>query len=196
MLKKQLSLAVSALIMLGTASETVAGGRAVECYEPYRTRPVYDTIYGEEQVSPGYSRVVRTPPIYGTRQRAVLIRPERVSYEVIPAVVDTRYRTIQVSDGGYGWEWRWINGRRVLCKIKYKPRYERVAETVVIQPESRRRVVIPAEYGYETEQVVIQPGSERVLEVPPSYRQVARRVMVSEGQTGWRRVHIPRHCQY
>lgn len=196
MLKKQLSLAVSALIVLGTASETVAGGRAIECYEPYRTQPVYDTVYGEVQVSPGYSRVVRTPAIYGTRQREVMIRPARVTYEVVPAVVETRYRTVQVSDGGYGWEWRVINGRRGLCKGQYKPRYEQVAERVVVQPEARRRVVIPAEYGYQTEQVVVQEETQRVLEVPPTYQRVARRVMVSEGEAGWRRVHIRNHCQY
>lgn len=196
MQRKQLSLAVSGLVLLASVAETAAGGRAVECYEPYRRSPVYDTVYENVEVNPGYSRVETTPAIYGTRRRAVLVRPESVSYEVVPAVVQTRYRTVQVSDGGYRWEWRWVDGRRVLCKVKYRPRFEQVAETVVIRPETRRRVVIPAVYDYEVEQVIVQPEFRRVVDVPPTYRRVARRVLVDEGESGWRRVHIPRHCRY
>ena len=48
----------------------------------------------------------------------------------------------------------------------------------------------------QVEQVVVQPEFRRVVDVPPTYRRVARRVLVDEGESGWRRVHIPRHCRY
>lgn len=237
---RKLMLAVSALAVLGTASETAAGGRAVACYEPYRTAPVYDTVYENVEVNPGYSRVEVTPAIYGTRSRTMAVREESVGYRTIPAEyayqreqveiypatrvartipaeVRTRYRTVKVTDGGYDWEWRWINGRKVLCKIKRKARYERVAETVVVReartvyetvpaeygyrkrkvmvsPERTERYVIPAKYATVEEQVVVQPEQRRLVEVPPSYQRVARKVLVQEGSEGWRRVHIRRHC--
>lgn len=237
---KKLMMAVSALAVLGTVSETAAGGRAVACYEPYRTAPVYDTVYENVEVNPGYSRVEVTPAIYGTRSRTVVVREEQVGYRTIPAEyayqrerveiypatrvartipaeVRTRYRTVKVSDGGYDWEWRWIDGRKVLCKIKRKARYERVAETVVVReartvyetvpaeygyrsrkvmisPERTERYVIPARYATVEEQVVVQPEQRRLVEVPPSYRRVARKVLVQEGSKGWRRVHLRRHC--
>ena len=188
------STVTAGVVLLGTVAETVAGGRPVECFEPYRTAPVYDTVYENVLVNPGSRRVEYVPPIYGTRKRAVVVSPARESYELIPAVTRTEYRTVKVSEGGYSWEWRWINGRKVLCKIKHKARYEQIAETVVVQPAHKRRVVIPAEYGYEQEQVLIQPEQQRVIETPPSYETVARQVMVSEGSSGWKRVRIRNHC--
>jgi hypothetical protein len=188
-------LAVSLLAMLGSVSETAAGGRPAECYEHYRTKPVYGTVYEHVEVNPGYSRVETTPAIVGTRRRLVLVAPERVDYEIVPAAVRTVYRTEKIG-GGYIWEWRVINGRRVLCKVWHETRYRRVAETIVVRPEHRRRIIIPARYDVVVEPAVIQPEFRRVVDVPPSYLRVTRDVLVSEGESGWRRVHIPRHCGY
>ncbi|TPN38709.1 hypothetical protein FKO01_05115 [Mesorhizobium sp. B2-3-3] len=195
MLRRSASFAVAGLAMLGTTSQTVAGGRAVECYEPVRAPAVYDTVYDDVMVSPPGQQVDYTPPIYGTRERLVMTVPSQVTYEVVPAITRTVYHTVKVDGGGYSWEWRVIHGRRVLCKIWHKTRYERVAETVVIQPERTRRVVIPAQYDRIAEEVLVQPEQRRVIDVSGSYQTVARRVLVREGSSGWRRVHIPRHCQ-
>ncbi|KQU79669.1 hypothetical protein ASD12_13675 [Mesorhizobium sp. Root102] len=186
---------IAGLAMLGTISQTAAGGRAVECYEPVRTPAIYDTVYEDVMVSPPGQQVDYVAPIYGTRERVVMTVPPQVTYEVVPAVTRTVYRTVRVDDGGYSWEWRVIHGRKVLCKIRHKARYERVAETVVIQPERTRRVVIPAQYDSIAEEVLVQPEQRQVIDVPASYNTVARRVLIREGSSGWRRVHIPRHCQ-
>jgi hypothetical protein len=226
--------------MIGTASQSLAGDRALACYERYRTPPVYDTVYENVEVNPGFSRTETVPAIYGTRRRTVLVRPESVGYRTVPAqyayqreLVEveparraartipartrTVYRTVRVDHGGYAWEWRWINGRKVLCKVRRKARYERVAETVVVReaqtvhetipaqyayrkqrvlvsPAYTERYVIPARYETVEEQVVIQPERSRVVFVPPSYQQTARKILVDEGSEGWRRVHIARHC--
>ncbi|QND59900.1 hypothetical protein [Mesorhizobium huakuii] len=194
MFRRSASFALAGLAMLGTTSQTAAGGRAVECYEPVRTPAVYDTVYEDVMVNPPGQQVDYTPPIYGTRERVVMTIPAQVSYEVVPAITRTVYHTVRVDGGGYSWEWRVIHGRKVLCKIWHKARYERVAETVVIQPERTRRVVIPAQYDRIAEEVLIQPEQRRIIDVPASYQTVARRVVVREGSSGWRRVHIPRHC--
>jgi hypothetical protein len=190
------SLAVASLAVLGMVSETAAGGRGVECYEQVNRPSVYETVYENVLISPAGQQVEYVPAIYGTRERVVQIAPARVSYEIVPAITRTIYRTVKVNDGGYSWEWRVINGRKVLCKIRHKARYERVAETVVVQPERLRRVVSPAEYESVAEEVLVRPEQRRIVEVPASYQTVARRVLVREGSSRWRQVRIPRHCRY
>lgn len=196
MFRKTASFAIAGLTVLCTISSTEAGGRAVECYQPVNTPAIYETVYENVLVSPGGRQVHSIPAIYGTRERVVQIAPARVSYEIIPALTRTIHRTVRVDDGGYSWEWRVINGRRVLCKVRHKARYERVSETVVVQQERRRRVVLPAEYQSIAEEIVVQPEQRRIIDVPPSYQTVARRVLVREGSSSWRRVHIPHHCRY
>lgn len=193
MLGKAVPAATALAMLVLTTGESFAG-KAVACYEQYRTAPVYDTVYENVMVRPASSYVETEPAIYGTRRRAVLVQPERVTWEVVPAVYGKQYRKVKVADAGFTWEWRIINGRNVLCKIKHKARYQTVEETVLVQEAYKRKVVIPAEYGYEVEQVLIQPERRRVVEIPASYQTVARKVLVSEGETGWRRVKIARHC--
>lgn len=181
------------LVFLAAVSPASAGGRPVACYERYRTAQVHATVHENVMVSPPRRYVEYVPPVYGWRRRAVMVTPWRISHEVIPPIVETRYRTVQVK-GGYAWEWRWINGRKVLCKIKRGPRFETISETVVVRPEYRRRVVFPPEYAYEIEQVILKPASGRVIELPATYRTVERQVPVSGGDGGRRRVNVGRRC--
>jgi len=193
--KSPASLAMASLAILATASETAAGGRALECYEPIHRPAVYDTVYEDVMVNPGGQLVDYDPPIYGTSESVEQIAPARVTYEVVPAITRTVYHTVKVDDGGYAWEWRVIHGRKVLCKVWRKARYARVAETVVVEPARTRRVVLPAEYESVAREVLVRPERRRVTEIAPSYQSVARRVLVREGSTQWRRVHIARHCR-
>lgn len=195
MIRKTACLVISGLAGLGMVSEAVAGGRAVECYEPMHRPALYDTVYEDVMVSPGGQLVDYDPPIYGTLERVEQIAPPRVTYEVVPAITRTVYHTVKVDDGGYAWEWRVIHGRRVLCKVWRKARYARVAETVEIEPARTRRVVLPAEYESVAHEVLVRPERRYITEIAPSYQRVARRVVVQEGSTSWRRVHIARHCQ-
>lgn len=194
MTRKIAALGTTALMLFGALSPAAAGGKAVECYEPNYTPPTYGTVQEHVQVNPAYSRVDTVPGIYGTRKRAVLVSPERVGYETVPALVRTQYRTVKVSDGGYGWEWRVIDGRRVLCKVKLGAQYRKVAETVVVREAYQRQVVIPAVYSYETEKVLVQPEQNWLVNAPASYETVTRRVVLSDGSTSWQRVRIPKHC--
>ncbi|AZO12656.1 MULTISPECIES: hypothetical protein [unclassified Mesorhizobium] len=188
------SLAAASLAMLATIPQTAAGGRVLECYEARHRPALYDTVYEDVMVSPGGQFVHYDAPIYGTRESVEPIGPARVTYEAVPAVTRTVYRTVKVDNGGYGWEWRVIHGRKVLCKVWRKARYARIAETVVVEPERVRRVVLPAEYESVAREVLVRPGQRRITEIPPSYRTVARRVVLRDGSTSWRRVHIRQHC--
>lgn len=235
-----LQMSVAGAVLLSAASPVAAGGYPVECYERHRTAPVYNTVTENVQVHPGYSRVEVTPPVYGTRTREVLVKPSRIKQRVVPAVyayqeervlispartvkrkvaaiTETRYKKVKVAGSGYSWEWRIINGKKVLCKVKNKARYEHVAYLVEVAPARYVHETIPAEYGYnkrkvlvqpestesyvlapeyETvrELVVIQPERRRVIDVAPGYQTRTRQVLVSEGSEGWRKVRIKRHC--
>jgi hypothetical protein len=196
MIRKTASFAIAGLGVLGMVSETAAGGRAVECYERVHTPATYETVYEKVLVRPGGQLVHAIPAIIGTRERVVPVSPNRVSYEIVPAITRTIYHTVKVDGGGYSWEWRVIHGRKVRCKVWHKARNERVAETVVVQPAWQRRVVAPAEFEGVAEEVVVQPSYVHTIDIPPSYRTIARRVVVNGGSPAWRRVHIPDHCRY
>jgi hypothetical protein len=220
--------------------DAFAGGKPVECYRKTHRPAVYDTVYEHVQVHGAYVRTEVTPALYGTRKVRRLVSPERVSYRVIPAeyeierekvllhparkvartipaVVDAVHRKVKV-DGGYAWEYRKINGKMVLCKVKRKATWRRVTETVVVRPARtvyetapaeygyreravlvrdahKEAVIVPAVYDYELERVVIQPEIVRSIEVPASYQTIAREVLVREGNSSWERVAIPMHCQ-
>ncbi len=231
---------VAGVALSAMITQTAAGGYAASCYEKVHQPPVYKTVYEKVLVSQGQKHVEYIPPVYGTEKRRVQIRPAQVSYSmtparyawekhkvliepartvkrVIPAITKTVHRKVMVHQGGYDWEYRWIKGRKVLCKIKRPPVYKTVAETVVVRPASvvhetiparygyeKRKVmvspghkqkhVIPAEYGYVTERVLIRPAEKRVHRSAPVYETVARKVMVSQGHSGWRKVRIGGHC--
>ena len=42
--------------------------------------------------------------------------------------------------------------------------------------------------------MLIQPEQRTYVDIPAEYQIVDRQVVVSEGSSGWRRVAIPRHC--
>jgi hypothetical protein len=234
MFSRSSTVAIAATAILATTGQTAAGGYAASCYEQVHTPPVYRTVYEQVMVSPGGKHVEVIPAIYGTVQRKVVVRPASISWRVIPAeyawhkekvlieparkvarvipaVTKTAYRKVLVSEGGYGWEWQVIKGRKVLCKVKRPPIYQTVAETVVIHPEQvvydviparygyekrkvliaperKEKIVIPAEYGYVAEQVVVRPAEKRVHHTPPVFKTVARQVLVHGGQIAWRPV--------
>lgn len=228
--------ALSAMI-----TQTAAGGYAASCYEKVHQPPVYKTVYEKVLVSQGQQYYEYIPPVYGTQKRHTVVRPAQVGYSVvpaqyawekrkvliepartvkrvIPAVTKTVHRKVLVHQGGYDWEWRWIDGRKVLCKIKRGPLYKTVAETIVVRPAQavhetiparygfekrkvlvspgyKKKHVIPAEYGYVTERVLIHPAEKRVHHSAPVYEIVARQVQVSPGHSGWRKVRIGSRCR-
>jgi hypothetical protein len=241
MFMKSLSAATAVAVLFGPLDESFAGGKPVECYARYSEAPVYDTVQERVLFRGGQIREQTVPAIYGTRKvrrlmsygrvesrvleaeyqtirEKVLLYPERTVARTIPAVTRTQYRRVKVSGPGYTWEYRIINGKRVLCKVKRKAVYDTVAQAVIVRParvvhervgptwgyrersvmiapQREQRVVYPAEFGYGVEPVLIQPAQRRVVDIPASYQFVERRVLVREGRSGWERVAIPRHCR-
>src|SRR5690348_16842674 len=68
MLRKIVPAAAALAVLVVPVSESFAG-KAVACYEQYRTQPVYDTVYESVMVRPASQYVQTEPAIYGTRKR-------------------------------------------------------------------------------------------------------------------------------
>ncbi|WP_137113654.1 MULTISPECIES: hypothetical protein [Mesorhizobium] len=222
------------------APSAIAGGYPVECYEHIQRAPVYGTVTERVELYPATTDVRISAPIIGTRERVTRLSPETVGVRVVPAQYRTireryvlepakvvqrrlpprteaRYRK-ELVPGGYKWEWRVINGRKVLCKIKLPARYRTVVERVPvgpdrvvrqkvaatygyrekvieITPERRERYVIPARYASETEQVVLRPKIVQEIPIGPAYRTITRKVLVRPGEDAYQRVALPNRCK-
>ena len=222
------------------APPAMAGGYPVECYQHIQRKPVYGTSSERVELYPAYTNVQVSAPIIGTRVRETQLSPEAVGVRVVPAQYRTirervllepartvarrvppkteiRYRNELVPDG-YRWEWRVINGRRTLCKIKVPAHYRKVAERVPVgpdrtvrekipavygyrdkvievAPERRETYVIPARYASETEQVVLRPKIVTETAVGPAYRTVKRKVLVRPGEDAYERIALPNRCK-
>jgi hypothetical protein len=233
---KPLNLLAALAVISVPFAEAAAGGKPAECYQRVYRAPLHDTVRERVQIQGAWIRLETNPAIYDTRPVRRLVSPEQVIWRVIPAQYDTVrekvyparriartvpavtrtvYRKQRV-DGGYGWEYRRIHGKPVLCKVKRRASWRTVAETVVVSPartvydegaaqygyrerrvlvhEARKEaVVVPAQYTYELAQVQIQPEWVRPIEVPAIYRTVSREVQVRPGSASWERV--PLRCR-
>jgi len=213
---KPVPAAVAFAVVLTAIGQSYAGGKAVECYEPYRTAPVYGTAQERVLLRPARSRIDRVPAIYGTQQVLRLVSPERTEirtipaqyrtvrervllYEettverTVPAVTRTEYRRVKISDGGYAWEYRTIHGKRVLCKVKRKAVYDTVATTVVVK---KARVVherVPAQWGYQDHVVLVAEERREAVPIPAEWGYSTEQVLIQPEQRTY--IEIPAEYQ-
>ncbi|MCP1198425.1 hypothetical protein [Notoacmeibacter sp. MSK16QG-6] len=238
----RLLLAGAASLSLGLASiaPAYAGNRAVSCYQPVHHPAQYKAVTKRVQVAPARRSIEHIPAVTKTVWQTIVTQPARKEWRYVPAVtrgVKKRvllrpaervpqhtpavtkivHETITVP-GGYGWEWRWVNGKKTLCKVKLPARHQTVARQVTVRPAIVSYKVIPPRYGTEwteeivqparTEEVyvpavrervartvVVRPASERVHTIPAEYATVTEQVQVRSASTAWRNVSVPRHCR-
>ncbi|MGE0501978.1 MAG: hypothetical protein AB7I79_13620 [Rhizobiaceae bacterium] len=89
---------------------------------------------------------VRNKPYYETRRETVVVHPERVTYETVPARWGYETRHVKVS-------------QEYTEKYVVPARYDYVLEQVVIQPARKRVYETPAEYAWRERTVVAREGS-------------------------------------
>ncbi|MBP5981603.1 MAG: peptidoglycan-binding protein [Halomonas sp.] len=106
------------------------------------------------------------PPTYRTVEERVMTRPPVERFEVVPAVFEEQQRTVVVEEGRRSLESCSAGGNSTnmsFCMQEHPAREERVSIQVMVQPETTRVVVEPAEYTTITRQVIDKPA--RVIEV-------------------------------
>src|SRR5690606_6642089 len=104
----------------------------------------------------------------------------------IPAVTKVVHRKVMVSEGGYAWEYQWIKGRKVLCKVKRPAVYQTVAEHVVVRPAQTVHERVPARWGYEKRKVMIEPERKERYVIPAEYGYTHEQVLIRPAE---KRVH-------
>ena len=182
------------------ATPAMAGGYPVECYQHVYRKPVYGTVRERVELYPAYTDVQISAPIIGTRERQVQLDPETVGIRVIPA----QYRTIrerillepsktverrlpprteiryenQLVPDGYKWEWRTINGRKVLCKVMVPAHYRKVAKRVPVGSDRTVRVKVPAVYGYREKVIEVAPERHERYVIPARYASETEQVVL------------------
>ena len=146
-----------------------------------------------------------------------MLEPARVVTRSTAPVYRTVHQKVVLDPGGERWEWRWVDGKRVYCRVAVPPRYGTRPATVLVEPGRQWTEVVPARYGVTREKVLVRPESIQRYVVPPRYetvrewaviepeRRVARilppryetrevTVKVREERQGWRQVHLRGSC--
>jgi hypothetical protein len=67
-------------------------------------------------------------------------------------------------------------------------------EKVLVKPESKRIVQVPATYETVTERVLVKPESKRTVQVPATYETATERVEVKPSSTKWVKVPKEGEC--
>jgi hypothetical protein len=63
-----------------------------------------------------------------------------------------------------------------------------------VKPETKRLIIVPAEYATVTEQVLVTEASKRVERIPVEYQTVEERIEVSPASTRWVKRQADRNC--
>lgn len=166
------------------------GDRAVACYEKVRTPDVYATVERKVLVSPGYKEVVTRPAVYGMRAERVLVAPGRVSTIKEPAVYGTRLKSVLVKPAGVSYEnvpavVKTVRERVAVGGGSYRWEYRRD----LFGRERMCKVRTATQTRTVEKQVVVSPA-QRIRHVAPAvYKEVPERVVVRAAST--RRVYSP-----
>jgi hypothetical protein len=72
--------------------------------------------------------------------------------------------------------------------------YETVTEQVMVKPESKRIVEVPATYETVTERYEIEPKDEKVEVLSPKFETVTEKIMVTPATTKWVKKPAAKEC--
>jgi hypothetical protein len=179
-----LSVAAVLSATTGTAHASGCGARATECYQKVRTPDVYATVERQVVVRPGYHETVQTPAVIGVKHRTVEVQAGRWHAEHIPA----QHATVMT---------RQMVRPATAHFVQTAPVYATQHQTVVVQPagvrwEHRRglfgretmcKVETPAVTQTVARQVMVSPGYKVPVVSPAVYQDVPRTVVVSPSRT-------------
>jgi hypothetical protein len=155
------------------------GERAIECYDKVRTPDVYATRTRPVLVRPGWREVVAMPPVVGNVAVPVVVRPGRWRTVATPPVYGTRLERVLVRPRTKSYE-------------VIPPEIRRVEQTVVVSRggiawEHRRgffgreklcKVVTPPVTRTVMRDVVVTPAQRVVHVTPAVYQTVPRAVLL------------------
>lgn len=186
----KVSVVLAALPVVAASGQTFGQAFAChgECYEKVRTPDVYATLARPVVVAPARSHVVHSPEVLGTIARSVEVAPARAYTSYSAPVYGTVARDVVVAPGGYRWERRsGRSGREEMCKVYVPPVTRTVHEPVLVEPARRVVHVTPAVRREVHRTVVLQPAARHVVHTPAVVAYERQDVLVQKGGTRWAR---------
>lgn len=180
------------MLAAGTAQafDRGCGGHAVACYEKVRTPDVYATVARKVVVRPASREVVETPAIYGRRASRVVVDPARVHAVREPALYTTRLKRVLIRPARVSYEQVPATVRTVRERVQVSDGgYRWEHRRSLFGRERLCKVRGRPVYKTVTREVVVRPA-ERIRHVAPAvYEHVPERILVREART--RKVYTP-----
>lgn len=180
--------AFTAAILVGAGSAQAGGCRGSACYNLVNSPPVYGTIDETVQVRPGQTQHRVIPAEYETVTETVLVAPERRIPHYRTAVYETVTEKVQISGASRQWQVsRDAYGNMVGCWVEVPAQYGYQSRRVEVAPASVDYETVPAVYGQRPRKVMVRPTEVVREEIPAAYETRQRQVLVSPGSQYWSR---------
>lgn len=170
----------------------VAGYKTHSCMKRVRTPDVYETRKRKVMVSRGHCTRKRTPAVYGWKQVSVVQKRARTVRHRSPAV----YKTVTEQKMVRGAHTRWVHKRkgrdRYKCKVTVPAKYRTVKRRVMVSPRKTWTEKVPAVMGYKKVRTMVSRGKSERMCTPPVYKWVERKVRVKRGHHTWVKSAAPK----
>lgn len=184
--------------MTSNSADVPPNAQPGKCYARCQTEDQYAFNTRQIVATPKTVKRILLPALYTTVYDTVVIRPQSVRYENVPA----QYESVREQKMSAPATTKWVKGQadagclsanpddcQVMCLVEVPAQYTTVTKSVLKSESYQREIVIPMEYKIVAKQVKTQ--NERYTEqvIPESYKTVSERVLVSKGgYQGWREV--------
>lgn len=180
--------AFSAALLMGAGAAQAGGCRGSACYNLVTAPPVYGTVDETVQVRPPQVQHRVVPAEYETVVDTVMIAPERRIPHYRPASYETVTEKVLISGPSRRWQvTRDAYGNTVGCWVEVPAQYGYQSRRVEVAPASVSYETVPAVYGQRPRKVMVRPTEVLREEIPAAYETRQRQVLVSPGSQYWSR---------
>lgn len=180
--------AVSAALLAGIGAAQAGGCRGSACYNLVTAPPVYGTVDETVQVRPPQVQHRVVPAEYETVVDTVMIAPERRIPHYRAASYETVTEKVMISAPSRRWQvTRDAYGNTVGCWVEVPAQYGYQSRRVEVAPASVSYETVPAVYGQRPRKVMVRPTEVLREEIPAAYETRQRQVLVSPGSQYWSR---------
>ncbi|SIQ04697.1 hypothetical protein [Bosea sp. (in: a-proteobacteria)] len=175
-------------MLAGMGAAQAGGCRGSACYNLVTSPPVYGSIDETVQVRPGRTQHRVVPAEYETVTDTVMIAPERRIPHYRSPVYETVTEKVMISGPGRRWDVsRDAYGNMVGCWVEVPAQYGYRSRRVEVSPASVDYQTVPAVYTQRQRKVMVRPTEVVREEIPAVYETRQRQVLVSPGAQYWSR---------
>lgn len=180
--------AFTTALLIGASAAQAGGCRGSACYNLVTAPPVYGTVNETVQVRPALTQRRVIPAEYETVTDNVMIAPERRIPRHRAAVYETVTEKVLIAPATRRWDvTRDAWGNTVGCWVDVPAQYGYQSRRVEVSPASVEYEMVPAVYTQRQRKVMVRPTEVVREEIPAVYETRQRQVLVSPGSQYWSR---------